>query len=138
MLMFRNSGSLTGIRLRLRWRGGSDGISSATAPKIDTVEGVLKYVGDEFSAIAKAFNETNILRSRVLHVAPEKPREGMIATADGSNWNPGSGAGTYTYINGAWVLNSSGAGISAAADFVTATAQASLSAGESRYGFGEY
>ena len=38
-----------------------------------------------------------------LNVAPAKPREGMIALADGANWNPtGVGAGFYGYRGGAW------------------------------------
>lgn len=35
--------------------------------------------------------------------APTKPREGMLAIADGSGWNPGSGKGLYEYRSGAWV-----------------------------------
>ena len=35
-------------------------------------------------------------------VAPEKPREGLVAYADGTNWNPGAGAGLYEYRAGAW------------------------------------
>lgn len=40
----------------------------------------------------------------ILSVAPAKPREGMLAIADGTNWNPGCGKGLYTYKDGAWVL----------------------------------
>ena len=36
------------------------------------------------------------------NVAPAKPREGMIAAADGTNWNPGAGKGVYAYYSGAW------------------------------------
>lgn len=35
-------------------------------------------------------------------VEPEKPREGSLAYADGTNWNPGAGAGLYEYRAGAW------------------------------------
>ena len=38
----------------------------------------------------------------ILSVAPAKPREGMLAIADGTNWNPGSGKGLYEYVTGAW------------------------------------
>lgn len=38
-----------------------------------------------------------------LSVAPIRPREGMVVKADGTNWNPGSGAGVYAYVGGAWV-----------------------------------
>lgn len=34
--------------------------------------------------------------------APDKLREGMLAYADGANWNPGSGAGIYQYRSGVW------------------------------------
>lgn len=37
-----------------------------------------------------------------LHAAPLKPREGDLACADGTDWNPGSGAGLYEYLSGAW------------------------------------
>lgn len=37
------------------------------------------------------------------NVAPTKPRTGDIRLADGTNWNPGSGAGFYGYYGGAWV-----------------------------------
>lgn len=35
-------------------------------------------------------------------VAPFRPRQGMLAWADGVAWNPGAGAGTYEYRAGAW------------------------------------
>lgn len=38
----------------------------------------------------------------MLYVAPAKPREGMLAVADGTSWNPGSGKGLYEYRSGAW------------------------------------
>ena len=39
----------------------------------------------------------------VLTVEPQRPQEGDTVNADGTNWNPGSGAGRYTYVGGAWV-----------------------------------
>jgi hypothetical protein len=37
------------------------------------------------------------------NVAPDKPRNGDIRYADGTNWNPGgTGEGIYAYTNGAW------------------------------------
>ena len=36
------------------------------------------------------------------YAAPDKPRAGQLYVADGSNWNPGYGAGPYIYQNGAW------------------------------------
>jgi polygalacturonase len=34
--------------------------------------------------------------------APASPLDGMIAYADGTSWNPGSGAGVYAYIAAVW------------------------------------
>jgi len=36
------------------------------------------------------------------HAAPDKPREGQIVKADGTDWDPGSGAGVYCFISGTW------------------------------------
>lgn len=35
--------------------------------------------------------------------APSRPRAGMVVNADGTNWNPGGGAGLYQYLAAAWV-----------------------------------
>ena len=39
---------------------------------------------------------------RELHVEPARLIEGMVVKADGTDWNPGAGAGFYGY-SGAWV-----------------------------------
>lgn len=38
-----------------------------------------------------------------LSVAPIRPRDGMLVKADGTNWNPGGGAGLYAYVGTTWV-----------------------------------
>jgi len=38
-----------------------------------------------------------------LYAAPKRILEGMIVKADGATWNPGSGAGVYARVGGAWV-----------------------------------
>lgn len=40
---------------------------------------------------------------RTLYAAPGRIFEGMVIKADGTTWNPGSGAGIYAYVGGAWV-----------------------------------
>lgn len=37
-----------------------------------------------------------------LQGVPDKPRDGLVVQADGTNWNPGSGAGLYAYYGGVW------------------------------------
>lgn len=38
----------------------------------------------------------------IYYKPPDKPREGMIAIADGNKWNPGKGAGVYFYHLNKW------------------------------------
>lgn len=46
--------------------------------------------------------EAPTVQITVSNVAPSKPQEGEIRNADGTNWDPGSGAGLYSYESGAW------------------------------------
>lgn len=39
-----------------------------------------------------------------LHAEPKRLREGLTVLADGTDWDPGSGAGLYIYRSGAWVF----------------------------------
>lgn len=63
-----------------------------------------RYLAEEFRNIAAALLEVDGVLLPELHVEPSKPRNGMIVLADGSDWNPGSGAGFYGYSASAWVL----------------------------------
>lgn len=69
-----------------------------------------EYVGEEVRRLA-VFMYEELLKVDVatepqpleeLHVAPLRPRTGMIVLADGSDWDPGSGQGFYGYYGGAW------------------------------------
>lgn len=44
------------------------------------------------------------LALKTLYEAPNKVFEGMLVKADGTEWNPGSGAGVYVYRAGSWHL----------------------------------
>ncbi len=58
---------------------------------------------EELKRVSEAMQSPNeILILTPLAVAPKKPRDGVIAMADGTNWNPGSGAGFYGYRAGSW------------------------------------
>lgn len=61
-----------------------------------------RYVQHELETIARSLTKFALLQLEVLHAEPEKPRDGMLAFADGTDWNPGSGAGTYERRSGAW------------------------------------
>lgn len=62
------------------------------------------YLEQELERIASAFAylETPVIRLTPANVAPTRTFEGDVRHADGTNWNPGSGAGLYEYISGAW------------------------------------
>jgi len=62
------------------------------------------YIQDELGYISTAIEQQALGFIDVTNVAPEKPRQGMIRYADGSNWNPSGGEGIY-YFNsaGTWV-----------------------------------
>jgi hypothetical protein len=59
------------------------------------------YLTNEFAKIQSILNAP--LKLEVVQVAPDKPRNGDVVEADGTNFNPGAGAGTYIRRLGAWV-----------------------------------
>lgn len=63
---------------------------------------VREYLDTELRRIADLINE-RVLFTQPLAEAPARPVNGVIAYADGTNWNPGSGEGFYGYENGSWV-----------------------------------
>jgi hypothetical protein len=63
---------------------------------------VRQYLDLELRRIADALNLRE-LYAPPQAAAPPKPVNGVIAYADGTNWDPGSGAGFYGYESGVWV-----------------------------------
>lgn len=57
-----------------------------------------------FREQATAIRETSEYVMEELHVAPLKPRLGMVVYADGSDWDPGGGEGLYVYKSGGWTF----------------------------------
>lgn len=57
----------------------------------------LRHVADALSNL-----ETDTIQLPQLNAEPDKLYDGLIAFADGTNWNPGSGEGYYGYYNAAW------------------------------------
>lgn len=76
---------------------------SELMPPSETLEAsVIDYFNRQFRDLEASFNEVNFGGLPVLYVAPQKPREGMFVNADGTTWNPGAGAGIYTYHSATW------------------------------------
>lgn len=63
---------------------------------------LVEYIQRELQRVSEAFEGVKAVELDELHVEPVRPRAGLIVLADGTNWDPGSGAGYYGYTNGAW------------------------------------
>jgi len=62
------------------------------------------YIKNELQKIANELLHVTApaFRLEQRNTAPTKPREGDVYNADGTNWNPGAGAGLYEYIGGSY------------------------------------
>lgn len=61
------------------------------------------YLKNELESLSAALVQGDeFLLLRMRYTAPTKPRDGMVVLADGTSWNPGSGAGYYGYRASAW------------------------------------
>lgn len=60
-----------------------------------------KFTEDEFAQVASALQGNDPFT--VFFAAPTRPRRGVLAYADGTHWNPGSGEGFYAFgSDAAW------------------------------------
>ena len=68
---------------------------------LESIEDVVEYVGREIRRISQSMNTG---RYDVTYVEPEKPREGDVRYADGTQWAPpgGIGKGLYLYDGDIW------------------------------------
>ena len=61
----------------------------------------LRYTNKELERLGRDEPKDAIFL-RELHREPTKLTSGMVVLADGTDWNPGSGAGYYGYYGSAW------------------------------------
>ena len=62
------------------------------------------WIVRELQRVSQAtYGAAPYIQMQVQHKPPEKVRDGFVVLADGSDWNPGAGAGIYARISGAWV-----------------------------------
>jgi hypothetical protein len=72
-------------------------------PVPSSPEELPKYLRGELSRISQLWGSpTKYILLAPSYAEPAKRTEGMVAFADGTTWNPGSGAGTYQYRSGTW------------------------------------
>lgn len=74
-----------------------------TPPKFDDLEKMSQWVLEELQKVSGSQAETIALELRETHREPERPREGMMVFADGTDWDPGDSRGGYIYRNGLWM-----------------------------------
>lgn len=75
-----------------------------TFPPVNTLDELRMAVERAFEELMRQNSELKSLELRPLYREPARPRPGMIVSADGVEWDPGSGEGTYMYTSGGtWV-----------------------------------
>lgn len=74
-------------------------------PTNATPDEVAQFVYQELQQLSALLQSLQVpwMTLAELHVAPTKPRDGMVLFADGTDWNPGGGRGVYVYSSSAWV-----------------------------------
>jgi len=82
----------------------SNSVFYAPAPIPTDSQYLANYIANELLAIQRAINALAAGHIDKSYAAPAKLREGDIRYADGSTWNPGSGAGIYYYNGTIWKL----------------------------------
>ena len=76
-------------------------IYNPTTPPAE--EGQLRaYLLSELQRVSEAILES--VTPPLFYAEPKNAQEGLIVRADGTDWDPGSGAGLYIYRSAAWVL----------------------------------
>lgn len=65
---------------------------------VELADGVNKELGQ----VEQAFAEQDFVQLTETFVEPTRLRDGLTVFADGTEWNPGSGRGVYTYYGSAW------------------------------------
>ena len=71
-------------------------------PRVNNVGDLALYIYSELNRLGSILFNQSVLRLEESNVAPTKPRNGDIRYADGTNWDPGSGAGIYFFDGTNW------------------------------------
>ena len=75
--------------------------SLITAGDLETLKQQLRQ---ELDTIAREMSQpSEYLALKTLYAEPKRIFDGMVILADGTTYDPGSGAGVYARIAGAWV-----------------------------------
>ena len=71
----------------------------------DASAGLRVWLANQLREVAKLLARPTVTGIAFAQLAaePERYQNGDVVFADGTNWNPGSGAGLYERRSGAWV-----------------------------------
>lgn len=75
-----------------------------TAVPSDAPPGLRQWLAAHLRSIANTLSQPEVVSIRFTQLAaqPERYAEGDLVWANGTDWNPGSGAGLYERRGGAW------------------------------------
>lgn len=79
------------------------GYTVPSIPDNVDLETLKLWIAEQLQLVSEALPRGDLLRLEIRRAAPERPRNGMLVYADGTEWNPGSGEGFYGYESGSWV-----------------------------------
>jgi hypothetical protein len=71
----------------------------------DSPRGLRAWLAHQLREVASVLARPTVVgvRFALLAAEPARYENGDVVGADGTNWNPGGGAGIYARISGAWV-----------------------------------
>lgn len=85
----------------MRPTNSSSGSYQPNDPPADPAQ-LQRFLREELARLKAAIDAVADGFAPVVYAPPAKPRAGMLRNADGTQWNPGSGAGLYRYNGSTW------------------------------------
>ncbi len=81
-------------------RGEFPGLEAEEEDISDNV--IINYVVEELEQVESQASIHDFIHLQEFNAVPLRPRTGLTVLADGTNWDPGSGQGVYTYYGATW------------------------------------
>ena len=81
------------------------------------------YLYHELNRLSDIIFNLDVMRLEQSNTAPDKPRDGDIRYADGTNWNPGRGENLYYFDGTNWIAFAGGSGSGSYAEFYDTSQQ---------------
>ena len=81
------------------------------------------YLFNELNRLSDIIFNLDVMRLEQSNTAPDKPRDGDIRYADGTNWNPGQGENLYYFDGTNWIAFAGGSGSGSYAEFYDTSQQ---------------